>query len=70
MSRKIGSLNTLFIINRICDSKHRWSIAGLIDKYLDTSKFNPKIEYSEYPGHAKDIARENVDNYQIYIEIN
>ena len=60
-------MNTLFIINRICDSKHRWSIAGLIDKYLDTSKFNPKIEYSEYPGHAKDIARENVDKYQIYI---
>jgi diacylglycerol kinase (ATP) len=67
MNSKIGSLNTLFIINRICERKLREGITDVIGKSLNTNKFNPKIVYSEYPGHAREIANENIDKYQVYI---
>ena len=45
-----------FIINPISGVKKKTDIPALIEQYLDHSKFNYDISYTEYRKHAKSIA--------------
>jgi diacylglycerol kinase (ATP) len=52
-----------FIVNPISGGKKKHSkIVELIDRQLDTKIYLPKICYTEYAGHATEIAAEAVKN--------
>lgn len=46
----------LFIINPISGTKHKRSVPGDIERYLDHTLFDFEIKYTEYAGHATEIA--------------
>jgi len=48
----------LFILNPISGTVNKANISGLIEKYIDNSRFDWKIRYTEYAGHAEEIAHE------------
>jgi diacylglycerol kinase (ATP) len=48
----------LFIINPISGGKQKQDIPALIDAHLDKRKFNANFSFTEYPGHAAEIAAE------------
>lgn len=50
--------NILFIINPISGGKKKSKIPGMIDAYLDKSKFNANFSFTEYVGHAAELAEE------------
>lgn len=50
--------NILFIINPISGGKKKSQLPTLIDKYLDKDKFNANFSFTEYIGHAAEIAEE------------
>ncbi len=51
-------MKALFIMNPISGAVKKSGIPKLIDKYIDQEKFEYKIRYTEYAGHAEAIARE------------
>lgn len=50
--------NILFIVNPISGGKNKSKIPGMIDIYLDKTKFNPNFSFTEYAGHAAELAEE------------
>jgi len=50
--------NILFIINPISGGKGKLRIPDFIDKYLDKEKFNANFVFTEYVGHAAELADE------------
>lgn len=50
--------NILFIINPVSGGKNKLKIPALIDSVLDGSKFNSNFAFTEYVGHAAEIAEE------------
>ncbi len=50
--------NILFIINPISGGKDKLKIPALIDTVLDKSRFSPNFSFTEYVGHAAEIAEE------------
>ena len=62
-----GVIKTLFIINPILEKKSGKSVAELVTRHLDTEIFKPDIVYSEYPGHAKEIACQKAGDYQVVV---
>jgi diacylglycerol kinase (ATP) len=58
--KKINLLkaNILFIINPVSGGKNKSKIPTLIDSFLDKSKFNANFCYTEYIGHAAELAEE------------
>ncbi len=50
--------NILFIINPISGGKKKSKIPGMIDLYLDKLKFNANFSFTEYVGHATELAEE------------
>ncbi|HMI04433.1 MAG TPA: diacylglycerol kinase family protein [Pedobacter sp.] len=62
--------NILFIINPISGGKDKMKIPGLIDATLDRSKFNPNFSFTEYIGHASEIAEEaSGKNFDIIVAV-
>ena len=53
-------LKVLFIMNPISGTTSKDGIAPLIDKYIDSSKFDCQIRVTEYAGHAEQLARRAV----------
>ncbi|MBB6236607.1 YegS/Rv2252/BmrU family lipid kinase [Pedobacter sp. AK013] len=51
-------INILFIINPISGGRGKLRIPGFIDQYLDKEKFSPNFVFSEYVGHAGELADE------------
>ena len=49
-----------FIINPVSGVFKKGKISGLIDLYLDKSKFEYEIEFTEGPGHATEICKSRV----------
>jgi diacylglycerol kinase (ATP) len=67
---KLVKANILFIINPISGGKKKTKIPALIDAYLDKSKFNPNFSFTEYVGHAAEIAEEAGNkNFDIIIAV-
>ena len=62
--------NILFIINPISGGRKKTKIPGLIDLYLDKTKFSPNFSFTEYPGHAAELAEEAATkNFDILIAV-
>lgn len=51
-----------FIINPISGVGRKGKLPGMIEQYLDHSKFDYSISYTQYRGHAHNIALEAVNN--------
>ncbi|WP_245224495.1 diacylglycerol/lipid kinase family protein [Pedobacter ginsenosidimutans] len=51
-------INILFIINPISGGRGKLRIPDFIDQYLDKEKFSPNFVFSEYVGHAGELADE------------
>jgi YegS/Rv2252/BmrU family lipid kinase len=61
--------NILFIINPISGTGKQKNIASQIEKYLDYSKFNPQIEFTEFNKHASEIAKNAIGKFQIIVAV-
>jgi len=60
----------IFIINPISGTHSKEGIPSLITRCLDTERFEPEIRFTEYAGHAADIARQSVtDGYDIAVAV-
>ena len=60
----------IFIINPISGTHSKEGIPSLITRCLDTERFEPEIRFTEYAGHAVDIARQSVtDGYDIAVAV-
>ncbi|WP_227256268.1 diacylglycerol kinase family protein [Pedobacter sp. MR2016-19] len=61
-------INILFIINPISGGRGKLRIPDFIDKYLDKEKFSPNFVFSEYVGHAGELADEaSIKNFDVII---
>lgn len=61
-------INILFIINPISGGRGKLRIPDFIDKYLDKEKFSPNFVFSEYVGHASELADEALSkNFDIIV---
>ncbi len=59
----MGNLRKIiFVVNPISGTSGKRTIVNQIDKYLDKSSFEYKVLYTEYKGHATDIAKEAAKN--------
>ena len=62
--------NILFIINPISGGKDKLKIPALIDAHLDRSKFSPNFSFTEYVGHASEIAEEAANkNFDVIVAV-
>jgi diacylglycerol kinase (ATP) len=61
-------INILFIINPISGGRGKLRIPDFIDKYLDKEKFSPNFVFSEYVGHAGELADEAaIKNFDVIV---
>lgn len=68
--KHLSKSNILFIINPISGGKDKMKIPGLIDATLDRSKFNANFSFTEYIGHASEIAEEaSGKNFDIIVAV-
>lgn len=66
----MSKLNILFIINPISGGKDKLKIPALIDANLDRSKFNANFAFTEYVGHASEIAEEAAGkNFDVIVAV-
>ena len=59
----------MFIINPISGGKNKAKIPGLIDAYLDKTKFSPTFVLTEHVGHAADIAEEQSEAFDVIVAV-
>ena len=60
-------LKILFIINPMLEKRLGLKVQYLIADFLNPSLFDPSIVYSDFPGHARDLARKNLDKYHVIV---
>jgi diacylglycerol kinase (ATP) len=60
-------LKILFIINPILEKRRGVKVEKLISDFLDPGLFEPSIVYSDFPGHARDLARMGMDKYHVIV---
>ena len=66
----LAKTNIIFIINPISGGKDKTKIPEVIDRYLDKAKFNANFRFTEYPGHAAEIAAEaGLKNFEVVIAV-
>ena len=62
--------NILFIINPISGGKQKKNIPALIDTHLDKTRFNANFSFTEYVGHAAEIAAEaSSKNFDVVVAV-
>ena len=59
----------LFIINTILERETGMKISGVVESEIEREKYEPVFEYSGYPGHATEIAKTNLDQYQTMVAV-
>ncbi len=62
-------LKILFIVNPFSGIGKQNKIEQLIGNYLDKNKFLPDIKYTEYAGHASEISKKAVGEYDIVVAV-
>jgi YegS/Rv2252/BmrU family lipid kinase len=62
-----GISKILFIINRMLEKRIGIKVKELISDSLDPAQFEPSIVYSDFPGHARDLARKGLDRYHVIV---
>ena len=66
----VNKSNILFIINPISGGKKKSSLPALIDQYLDKEKYAPIYTFTEYVGHASELAEEaGTKNYDTIVAV-
>ncbi|MNK10088.1 Lipid kinase YegS [compost metagenome] len=66
----VNKSNILFIINPISGGKKKSSLPSLIDQHLDKEKFAPIYAFTEYVGHASELAEEaEKKNYDVIVAV-
>ena len=66
----VAKSNIIFIINPIAGGKKKLKLPALIDKYLDKERYNPIYAFTEYVGHAAELAAEAVQkDYDIIVAV-
>ncbi len=60
-------LKILFIINPILEKRHGMKVKDLVAESLDPALFEPSMVYSDFPGHARDLARKSLDRYHVIV---
>lgn len=66
----MSKLNILFIINPISGGRNKLKIPALIAAHLDRAKFNPNFSFTEYAGHASEIAEEAANkNFDVIVAV-
>jgi diacylglycerol kinase (ATP) len=66
----VSRSNILFIINPISGGKNKSKLPLLIDKLLDMSKFIPSYSFTEYAGHAAELAEEAANrNFDVIVAV-
>jgi diacylglycerol kinase (ATP) len=66
----VSRSNILFIINPISGGKNKSKLPLLIDRLLDPSKFTANYSFTEYAGHAAELAEEAANNnYDIIVAV-
>ena len=60
-------LKILFIINPILEKRLGMKVQDLVADSLDPSLFEPSIVYSDFPGHARELARKSLDKYHVIV---
>jgi len=62
--------NILFIINPISGGKKKADLPTLIDQFLDKEKYAPIYAFTEYVGHAAELAEEaEKKNYDMIVAV-
>jgi diacylglycerol kinase (ATP) len=59
----------LFIINPISGGKEKDGVPELIDKYLDTNNFKATVVFTDGVAHAKQIAKEAVNAFDVVVAV-
>jgi diacylglycerol kinase (ATP) len=59
--------NILFIVNPVSEKLKKVEMRQLIMKNLDHDRFSFSLKYSEYPGHAYELAHTLQKKYQIIV---
>jgi YegS/Rv2252/BmrU family lipid kinase len=59
----------LFIINPISGGKEKDGVPELIEKHLDADAFAPVIVYSDGVSHARQIAKEAVNQFDLIVAV-
>jgi diacylglycerol kinase (ATP) len=59
----------LFIINPISGGKRKDGVPELIEKYLDADAFEPVIVFSDGIAHARQIAKESVNKFDVAVAV-
>jgi diacylglycerol kinase (ATP) len=62
-------IDILFLINPISGVGRKNIIPKCIDKFLDKSKFNHTIKYTEYRKHGFEIASQSKDQFKVIVAI-
>jgi diacylglycerol kinase (ATP) len=66
----LTKINILFIINPVSGGKNKLKIPGIIDANLDRVRFNANYRFTEYVGHAAEIAEEAAaKNYEVIVAV-
>jgi diacylglycerol kinase (ATP) len=66
----VSRSNILFIINPISGGKNKLKLPMLISKLLDPLKFRPSFSFTEYAGHAAELAEEAANNdFEIIVAV-
>jgi len=66
----LAKSNILFIINPISGGKQKKNIPALIDTHLDKTRFNANFRFTEYVGHASEIAAEaSSKNFDVVVAV-
>lgn len=66
----VSKSNILFVINPISGGKKKSNLPALIDKHLNKEKFAPIYTFTEYVGHAAELAEEaEKKNYDVIVAV-
>jgi diacylglycerol kinase (ATP) len=66
----LSKTNILFIINPISGGRDKTNIPGLIDQHLDKGRFNANFRFTEYAGHASELAAEaGQKNFDVIVAV-
>jgi diacylglycerol kinase (ATP) len=57
----------LFIINAMLEKRLGVAVEQQIADFLDPVLYDPCVVHTDYPGHARELTRKNLDNYQVIV---
>lgn len=62
-----GRNTVLFIVNEVLAKKGGYDVPRLVGDFLDADRFLPEVVFSEYPGHAEEIARRRGEEFDMLV---